>query len=320
MRTVEPAPTPETIAAGAVVVGVDGSSAAERAALWAAAVAHREDRPLVLVEATTGSSQWLLPPIGSEAVDGEPATTDEQAVVLAARRVLDVTDVLGENRLPEDRLLAMCVPGEPEDVLVALSEHAHVLVVGSRAHGRVRSALLGSVSTALVRRTRCPLVVLPAAVGPEGRGVVVGIDGTAESVPTADFAFRAASWRDEPLTAVHCFWEPDQSTGVALVARPHSDLAAERMLVSETVAGLSERYPDVDVHVELDRGLAEDVLAELSHDAGLVVVGTHAHGALSEMALGSIASAVVQHGHCPIAVVPHAPSLHAVPAPSRHES
>lgn len=288
-----------SVSAGSVVVGVDGSVGADRAAAWGARVALREDRPLVLVHAVPRTSAWMLPPIDIATLDDELAAAGSQVLADAAARLRDVVGGLGTAQV-----VTVVARAEAEELLVDLSGDAHLLVVGSRGRGRVGSAVLGSVSSSVVRRTACPLVVVPDAAGPAGRGVVVGVDGTEESLPAADLAFRAASWLDEPLTVVHCFWEPERSTGHALAAPPRSDLTAERALVAETVAGLQERYPDVEAHVELDRGLPEDVLTDLSHDASLVVVGMHEHGAFTELVVGSVTTAVVQHGHCPVAVVP----------------
>ena len=51
--------------------------------------------------------------------------------------------------------------GEPGAELARLSERLDLLVVGSRGHGPVRRALLGSVSSYLVEHCRCPLIVTP---------------------------------------------------------------------------------------------------------------------------------------------------------------
>jgi nucleotide-binding universal stress UspA family protein len=63
------------------------------------------------------------------------------------------------------------VPIEPEvhvddaaDVLLAISEHADLIVCGSRGYGPLRSVLLGGVSRRLVDGAHCPVLVLPRGV------------------------------------------------------------------------------------------------------------------------------------------------------------
>jgi nucleotide-binding universal stress UspA family protein len=288
-----------TIAAGSIVVGIDGSDCAARAASWGADVAAREHRPLVLAHALHVASAWLLPPV----VD---VGTLNRAFAAAADDLIAQTRERLQRDHPGLEVITVCTPDDPRDVLIELSRRAHLVVVGSRGRGRVRSLVLGSVASAVVRHARCPVVVLPARPAQtEGRGVVVGVGGTQKSFPTLELAFRAASWRDEPLRIVHCFSDPVVTDGAALVAPSHSDYADERMLVSELLAGLREKYPDVEVTIDLDRALMDDVLEELTPTAGLVVVGSQEHDALTDFVLGSVATALVERSRCPVAVVPH---------------
>ena len=54
-------------------------------------------------------------------------------------------------------------------------------VLGSRGYGSLRSALLGSVSRALVRSAACPVVVLPA-----GSAVAHHVDPAALAITQPD--------------------------------------------------------------------------------------------------------------------------------------
>ena len=60
----------------------------------------------------------------------------------------------------------------PEQILhIAHSRHADVIVVGSRGHGAIAGAILGSVSRAIVHDAECPVLVVkekPATPQPGG--------------------------------------------------------------------------------------------------------------------------------------------------------
>mgnify|MGYP002682369191 CR=1 FL=1 len=60
------------------------------------------------------------------------------------------------------------VTGDPLAVLFAEEVEATVVVVGSRGHGAIKRALLGSVSDHLVRHAPCPVLVVRDEVEEEG--------------------------------------------------------------------------------------------------------------------------------------------------------
>lgn len=248
------------VPAGTIAVGVDGSAGSQVALHAAVAAAVAEHRPLTLVHAggTTPSEER----IARDAVEqGAPGTE-----VHLVRQAMD-----------------------PSDLLVEMSEHAAMLVVGSRGRGPTRSLLLGSVSLAVTRRAHCPvLVVRPHHPGVVREGVLVGVDGAAESSPTLEFAFQQASLRRQPLTALH------------VVEHAVDDPEEHALLVGEAMAGLRERYPDVPVRVAVGHGHPDNALLAAADRMDLLVVGSH-HGGLTHR---SIASAVVERARCPVAVIP----------------
>lgn len=61
--------------------------------------------------------------------------------------------------------------GDPSRLLSECSEHLDLLLLGSRAYGPLRHALLGSVSATVVRESCCPVLVVP-------RGAVNKVDST----------------------------------------------------------------------------------------------------------------------------------------------
>jgi len=274
------------VAPGSIIVGVDGSEHAERALRWAAEQAHLEHRPLVAVVAAGGRA-------------GAQKTTE--AAVRIVRGLRPDVDVTGLAAL-----------GDARDILLDLAPSAHLLVLGSRGRGTVRSLLLGSVSVAVTKGATCPVVVCRPPHGAPGHGVVVGADGTAESVPVIEFAFAFASARGLPVTVVHCFWDVvaaaagfREASGDIL---DEPDLEEERLLLAESVAGLREKYPDVPVSLLMRHGLVDEALTRDGRPWDLLVVGRHPMSTPGRLITGAIATAVLERARCNVAVVPEAAS------------
>ncbi|MCD4526787.1 universal stress protein [Nocardioides sp. cx-173] len=289
-----------SLPAGAVVVGVDGSDHSDRAVAWAAHEAHLTGRPLVLAHGT-----GIL-------LDVDPyAGTVIHELQVAGRELVEATRTRLVTLHPDLSVHTALRTANPRQALLDLAEHAALLVVGSRGHGPVRSVLLGSVSVGLAREAACPVVVVrPHHPGLVRRGVLVGDDGTADSAPVLEQAFRFASSHRLPLTVLHSVWD-----SIAGSTRPHalpkSDPAGEdaRLRLAESLAGFAERYSDVHVEQVISRGQpAASLLAEAEH-LDLVVVGRHDRSRIGNLLLGSVAANVVEHAACPVAVVPVAPIL-----------
>ena len=207
--------------------------------------------------------------------------------------------------------LPLVAPGDPRVTLVELSEVAHIVVMGSRGRGPLRSMLLGSVSSGVAKRASCPVVVCrPLGPNTASRGVVVGADGTPESLPVIEFAFAQASLRRLPLTVLHVFW--DALAAVAGLRRggeewvEQPDVDSLHVLLSQSVAGFGEKYPDVSVSLRLQHGLVDEVLTPRGQGWDLVVVGRHPMDSLGRMLTGSIATAVLERAQSTVAVVPQA--------------
>lgn len=304
--------TVETVPPGTITVGVDGSESATRAVRWAADQAALEHRPLLIVHA--------MGPVGASRQDPEGHDTrlrpsrllvdhpEAEALLLCAHDV-------ARGRAPGLEIHRLLRMADPRDLLEELSLTSAVLIVGSHGRGPVRSRVLGSVSVAVVRHARCPVVVI-RPTDPElvRYGVLVGLDVSEQSRTVLDFAYRHASLRRLPLTVLHSHMHP--RWGHAADAGHHGSTKAvsglvlgleteeERLLVSEAMSGMTEKYPDVAMHLEIVHGLPGESLLRASDRMHLVVVGSPAAGPPSEVLFGSIASFVVEHATCPVAVVP----------------
>jgi nucleotide-binding universal stress UspA family protein len=78
----------------------------------------------------------------------------------------------------------------------------------------------------------------------------------------------------------------------------------EARVLSEALAGMRERYPEVAVREHLVRGRIRRTLLDLSGSAQLLVVGARGRGGLSGLLLGSVSQASLHHADCPVLVVP----------------
>jgi nucleotide-binding universal stress UspA family protein len=283
-----------------VVAGVDGSESALQAVCWAAQEAHRRRVPLRLVSAFGWTAGHHL---------GDPGFgTDYLAVLLQkARDEVAAAAVAAAGVAAELAIEQEVVTGFPVPVLNAEAARAQLVVLGDRGLGGFTGLLAGSVAIALTTCAPCPVVVVrgstPDAAPPLEGPVVVGIDGSPTSEAAVGFAFEAADLRGVPLMAVHT-WSDYQieSTMVAVLEGDAID-ADEHRLLSERLAGWSEKYPDVPVQRLVTRHRPAATLIEQSAHAQLVVVGSRGRGGFAGLLLGSVSHALLHHAACPVAVV-----------------
>lgn len=133
---------------GRVVVGIDGSPAADRALDWAMGEADRRDAELVVVHAWQYEyMQEDTAPAGRDLLRVDAARTLDPALELA--RDVARVDVRGE--------LIECAPAE---ALLNAAVEADLVVVGTRGRGGLRSALFGSVAQTVASRSCRPTVVV----------------------------------------------------------------------------------------------------------------------------------------------------------------
>ena len=193
--------TTNVIDVGKIVVGVDDSDSCRPALEWAANEAVLREAPLVILYAATlPIGAWPVAPIRT-------GITKWQTEV--GRDILDDAEQFAQQltnkAVPVTAELAVATPSA---ALIGASRTVGMVVVGSRGRGAFARTVLGSVSTALVHRAHCPVVVVhdekpaPDASAP----VVLGFDGSPASEPAIKLAFDEASLRKVKLVAVHAWW------------------------------------------------------------------------------------------------------------------
>jgi nucleotide-binding universal stress UspA family protein len=143
---------------------------------------------------------------------------------------------------------------------------------------------------------------------PTKYGVVVAVDGSAESDAAISWAAPEASMRHEHITLMHVV----QPVAVSWPVGPERGSAEQwqednaRHVIDHARDGLcaavdQQHLPDFQTEVLYAHPV--DGLVDASKDARMIVVGSHGKGALSRLLLGSVSRGVVEHAHCPVAVI-----------------
>ncbi|GAA1031822.1 universal stress protein [Virgisporangium ochraceum] len=281
-----------------VIVGVDGSPSATRAADYAAALAIRHGLSLDVVHVFSWPATY--PPLLPESV---AVRVDPRAV--AQQLVDDAVAGVG-TRFRGIPLTGRVVDGNAAGALVDASRTAAYLVVGHRGVGGFSELLLGSVGVHTTTHARCPVVVVRGDTGDPDAPVVVGVDGSMPARAAARYAFAEARSRGTDLDVVLA-WPPARSWSKAIAAAgmpPHPD-AVDPIEVS--LGNIVEDFPDVKVRRELRHGDSPpQVLTSVATDlkAGMIVVGSRGIGGFRGLMMGGTSRALIDHSPCPVMVIP----------------
>ncbi|MEU9372260.1 universal stress protein [Streptomyces sp. NPDC048255] len=304
-----------------VIAAVDGSEHSLAALEWARAAALRHGTGLLIAH--------VLP-------DHAQLYAGRRAALHDASQPEEFTDPV------RDRLLTLfgggpdfpagvryeALEGSVPEALRVIGAEGLMLVMGSRGRGGFATLLLGSSSRAVATTAPCPVVVIPhaerradpadVAGEPSAGRVVLGLHAAETPDDVLEFAFAEAAARGTTVQVVSAYAIPPAPTMVIdspFVVIPPEGLAdggdavpAEReMLRSQTerLAPFRTRHPDVPVEQAAVPGDAAGRLVTASRSAALVVVGRHHPRRRGRsLFIGSVAHAVLQHAHGPVAVVP----------------
>ncbi|MFI7073050.1 universal stress protein [Micromonospora sediminicola] len=280
-----------------ILVGYDGSTDASVALDWALDEAGRSGRPvrLAYVFEWLTVAGWIGPGVAPGVWPDETARRQVEELVRKA-----AADAAAER--PGLTVHGEVFDGPPALVLQERSAEAGMLVLGSRGHGGFGGLLAGSTAVSVTAHAHCPVVVVRDGQAATSGPVVVGSDGSPSALRALGFAVERAAQRDVPLRVLRA-WEPPGDRWVPPDFDPQETAATERAAAEAELAPWRESFPDVPVEIEAVPGSAAALLVEASRSAQLVVVGSRGRGGLRGMLLGSVSQQLIQHAHCPVAVV-----------------
>ncbi|QIS13360.1 universal stress protein [Nocardia arthritidis] len=287
-----------------IVVGIDGSNTALNAARWAAYLAVALRAPLVLANVLTGP--YFRSETTALSRSEDPGREDYLGQsVRIARVLLDQAAELLRTCTPELPVTTEILHGSAHSALRRRTERARMLVVG--ADTAFGSKLLGATAIHVALHGHCPVGVWRGDAGrpiPRDRTIAVGVDGTALSEPAIGHAFELADALRVPLTAVH-LWSPARIPPIGGYIDRNAE---EQAVLSESLAGWSERFPDVEIIPVPVPAIPAAFLTEIAHTAQLLVIGTHGRSLLGAALFGSTSRELLQQAPCPVLVCRSEPS------------
>ena len=271
-----------------VAVGIDGSTAAITAMLWALEEAVIRRVPLRLV---------LVLPTGARGKRGETIEPELEYGQTALREACAAAEAIGK----EVKIDTAVLHGDVVDVLVDESRDAAMMCVGSVGIGQIASAVLGSTAIALAEHAHCPVAIVRSGIGaadPAPRHDSHGDDNqpwiavAVEEEPGNDAVVHAAMeqarLRHAPVLALRVTpWKPGE------VPYDHIDRRLHRW---------AHRYPDVFVLPVTAGGNFEHYLDTYDEPIQLAVVGKR-HASHVAQLLGPHRDPILPHAGCSVLVV-----------------
>jgi len=267
-----------------VVVGIDGTSSGLEALSLGSALAVLTGAPLVL-GAVYGFETMT-------SAFGGPAWPPHEE---ADRWLKEAEQRLGDA-VPWRSVTTEAATISHGLARMAEEEDAAILVLGSSRHGPVGRAMTGTGVARVVHGSPCAVAVVPHGwhLQPDDKALTFGV--AFDDGPEAHEALALAT---------------------RLAEAPHASL---RILAVVQLFSPAHEAADGIPGAEVDvlHGDPVHCLAEASSTLDLLVVGSRRYGPLKSTLLGGVSSALVEHAHCPILIVPR--GVHVADTAGAHSS
>lgn len=268
---------------------LEGSGASRSVVEWAASRALSRGGSLRLVNVV--APDWAFP----RRADYDVAVAQGDELLRSVRARL-------EAEYPSVDVVTTLLSGEPAEEISALSADAGMVVVGTDRGTGNDGKGTGSVSFQVAMTSTCTVAVIPAPLSPDGLspspdviGVLVGVDGSPDSLLALGQAVDEAGRMGQELTVLHA-------------SGPNSPDAGAQATLAEAVAIARRMDPALVIHHVMDpgRGPAES-LVSAARNAQLVVLGSKGRGGIRVL-LGSVAQHLLLHANSPVIITRSASS------------
>jgi nucleotide-binding universal stress UspA family protein len=138
-----------------ILIATDGSVPAQAAVEQGVALARAVGASVTVVTVRHAAGDLFGDPLYQERLTGQ---------LRRARDTIDRAEAVAERM--EVECDSEILEGDPVECILRCADvwNADLLVAGSRGHGTVTSALIGSVSHGLITRSTVPVLVVPVSV------------------------------------------------------------------------------------------------------------------------------------------------------------
>jgi nucleotide-binding universal stress UspA family protein len=259
-----------------VVVGIDGSDAAIGAAEWAVKEAIHQDVPVRLVHVMQAAG---------DSASGCPA--EENYAESSLRAACLAVEAAG---LPV-KVDTAVLRGDVDSALIAESNGATLICVGSLGIGRLASRVLGSTAATLAEQAQCPVAIIRRTDDgplPEAGFIAVAVDGQPGNDEVMQWAMEEARVRRAPVLALGVWrW------ALFEIGDEHFYRRLDHWL---------RRYPDVEVEVASTRMSATRYLEGRIGGVQLVVIGGDDAKRVAQL-VGPHVLPILTHADCSVLVV-----------------
>lgn len=196
---------------------------------------------------------------------------------------------------------------------VVARNHRQLLVVGSSRHGADQTVSIAHTTRQLVHDLTCPIAIAPRGLSSRQgfalRRIAVGFDGGSHASAAVDLALQLAqsagaelvirgviddriaspSWAEMWLVPFRDEWEQ----------AVEDQMQKLKQQVDQAVEGT-----DIDVAIEVVRGVPSASLAAMSADVDLIVIGSRRWGTAARLLVGGTGEALARTSQAALVLVP----------------
>ncbi len=261
-----------------IIVGVDGSPAAIKAALWAIDEAIGRAVPLRLI-AVMNMTHASPDAYERDLKRAETSLRAAQSAVEGSGKRVEVQTEI--------------VRGPAGPALVEASRDAQMVCVGSVGVGRFARAILGSTATELAEKAHCPVAVIRSELDqppPDINWIAVRMTDAPDNDAVVEHASSEAKLRKAPMLVLG---------GRVEALTEHADGEFERR-----VDDWRQRHPEVHVYPITTKGAIADFLRANDERVLLAVIGGAEADQLARL-VGPTGHPLFRHPECSVLVVRH---------------